>query len=57
MVQQSELVAEVKKRLQDLDNSTAANEASPGLSAGLEKVKVQDRDDVPSEAPVIPTVT
>ena len=57
MVRQNDLVVEVKKRLRDIENKESENQAESDMSTDLQKIKVQDRDDVPDEAPVLPTMT
>ena len=57
MVQQADLVAEIKNRLRDFESKELESQVESDMSTDLQKVKVQDRDDVPNEAPVIPTVT
>lgn len=57
MVRRNDLVAEVKNRLRGFESKEPKSQIESDVSSGLQKVKVQDRDDVPDEAPVIPTVT
>ena len=57
MVQQTDLASEIRKRLRSFNNDKFNEQTDTNLSTGLQKVKIQDRDDVPEEAPPIPTVT
>lgn len=52
LVNKDDLVPEIKKRLAEFYSRSVAE-----VTEKMEDAKVQDRDDVPGEPPVIPTVT
>lgn len=61
LVEKANLVNEVRRRLKGESEPSQTNGETDGvvpeLAEQVEQVKVQDRDDVPGEPPVIPTVT
>ena len=57
MVQQNDLITEIQSRLRSFNSKDSEDQTIANVSARLQKVKIQDRGDIPEEAPPIPTLT
>lgn len=62
LVEKVNLVSEVRKRLRSTaetcdQTDSEMEDVVPELAGQVEEIRVQDRNDVPCEPPVIPTVT